>query len=358
MSNRSIIARIKLQYPGFELDVDEQLPGQGVTALFGPSGCGKTTFLRCIAGLEQARATLKVNGQVWQDVNYFKPTHLRPLGYVFQEASLFAHLSVSGNLKYGLSRIKSEQQAGQLEKVIELLGIGYLLNRKPGKLSGGERQRVAIAQALVLNPQILLMDEPLAALDEPRKKEILPFIERLRDELRIPLFYVTHSPDEMARLADYLVVMDQGKVITRGPISETLASIDHALKLGEEAGVVLQAKIEQVDTQWKLVKAAFDGGFLWARDSGFSTGDKVRLRVLARDVSLTLKPHAESSILNILPAQVRQIADGEQAGIKLAKVMVGESPVLCRLTDRSVHNLSLQPGKNLWVQIKSVAIIE
>ena len=199
-----IDARFRLDWPGFSLDVDLALPGRGVTALFGHSGSGKTTLLRCIAGLERAaQGRLAVDGEVWQDAGSWLPPHQRPIGYVFQEASLFAHLTVLGNLRYGMKRISGAQRVS-LDHAIELLGIGHLLDRKPDRLSGGERQRVGIARALAVSPRLLLMDEPLAALDLKRKQEILPYLERLHDELSIPVLYVSHSPDEVARLADYL----------------------------------------------------------------------------------------------------------------------------------------------------------
>ena len=197
-----IDARFRLDWPGFSLNVDLTLPGRGVTALFGHSGSGKTTLLRCIAGLERApQGRLAVDGEVWQDAGCWLPPHKRPIGYVFQEASLFAHLTVLGNLRYGLKHISGAQRVS-LDHAIELLGIAHLLDRKPDLLSGGERQRVGIARALAVSPRLLLMDEPLAALDLKRKQEILPYLERLHDELSIPVLYVSHSTDEVARLAD------------------------------------------------------------------------------------------------------------------------------------------------------------
>ena len=206
-----IRARFRLDYSGFSLDVDLDLPGRGVTALFGPSGSGKTTLLRAIAGLEHAPGgALAVNGDVWQDTVRFVPTHKRSLGYVFQEASLFPHLSVQGNLQYGQKRVPVAQRRVSLDQAIALLDIGHLLDRKPARLSGGERQRIGIARALATSPRLLLMDEPLAALDHARKQEILPYLERLHDELDIPVLYVSHAPDEVARLADHIVGVARG----------------------------------------------------------------------------------------------------------------------------------------------------
>lgn len=224
-----IRAHFRMDWPGFSLNLDLNLPARGVTAIFGESGSGKTTLLRCVAGLERAQhGRLTIKGEVWQDEQTFLPVYKRPLGYVFQEASLFPHLSVLGNLRYGLTRSKTEQSVS-LDQAVGLLGIGHLLDRKPDRLSGGERQRVGIARALAVSPRLLLMDEPLAALDMARKQEILPYLERLHDELEFPVLYVTHSPDEVARLADQLVVMENGRVLAHGPLAETLSRLDQPI---------------------------------------------------------------------------------------------------------------------------------
>ena len=352
-----IDARFRLDWPGFSLDVDLTLPGQGVTALFGHSGSGKTTLLRCIAGLEHApHGRLVVDGEVWQDENHWVPTHKRPIGYVFQEASLFAHLTVMGNLRYGMKRITDGQRVS-LEQAIELLGIGHLLNRKPDRLSGGERQRVGIARALAVSPRLLLMDEPLAALDLKRKQEILPYLERLHDELKIPVLYVSHSPDEVARLADYLVAMEGGRVLADGPLADTLARLDLPFRIGEDAGAVLDATVGEVDKDWHLVRLDFAGGSLWARDHGLTEGRRVRVRVLARDVSLANEP-GTSSIQNVLRGQVDAIGDDEHPGLALVRVKVGEAMLLARLTKRAAAALGITLGQALWVQVKSVALME
>ncbi|MGR9116028.1 MAG: molybdenum ABC transporter ATP-binding protein [Gammaproteobacteria bacterium] len=358
MTANSIDTRFKLEYSAFSLDVDLQLPGHGVTALFGPSGSGKTTLLRCIAGLERTTGRLSVNGEIWQDEAIFLPTHKRPLGYVFQEANLFPHLSILGNLKYGMKREPKKNLSFSLDQAIDLLGICHLLARKPDRLSGGERQRVAIARALAVSPRILLMDEPLAALDLARKREILPFLERLHDELEIPMLYVTHSPDEVARLADHLVVLSEGKALASGSLTETLARLDLPIHMGQEAGVVLEGKVVARDSRWNLARAEFAGGHLWIRDMNFENGQTVRMRVLARDVSLALEHYDKVSIVNLLPVVVRELGDGDHTAVKIAKVQIGDSFLLCRLTSRSVHMLDLKVGKKMWAQIKSVAIIE
>ena len=354
----AIRARFKLDYPGFSLDVDLHLPGRGVTALFGHSGSGKTTLLRAIAGLEKApEAYLEVNGTVWQDATTFLATHKRPLGYVFQEASLFAHLSIRRNLEYGMRRVAAASRQVSLEQAVALLGIAPLLDRMPDKLSGGEKQRVAIARALATSPRILLMDEPLAALDLKRKNEILPYLERLHDELEIPIVYVSHAPDEVARLADHLVVVEQGRVLASGPLSDTLARLDLPIRLGEDTGVVLEGEIAEIDADWHLARVAFGGGSLWVRDNHVPVGQQVRVRVLARDVSLALDTHPDSSILNILPARVEQLADDTHPGLTLVRLNVGGAPLVARVTRRSAAKLQLFPGQSVWAQIKAVALV-
>lgn len=357
MNEDGIRARFHLVWARFGLDIDVNLPGRGVTALFGPSGSGKTTLLRCIAGLEHApRGTLYFKGECWQDTKHWLPPHLRPIGYVFQEASLFPHLTVIDNLRYGWKRLPHTRRTS-LDPIIELLGIGHLLPRKPERLSGGERQRVGIARALAVNPRLLLMDEPLAALDVARKQEILPYLERLHRQLAIPILYVSHAPDEVARLADYLVVLEQGHVITTGPLQETLARIDLPIRLGEEAGVVLEGVIVERDESWQLAKVAFAGGALWTRDHGIAIGQNVRVRALARDISLAIQRCQGSSILNELSGTVEAIATDTHPGLVLVRVKVGETPFVARLTHRSLHHLQIHIGQPVWVYIKSVALI-
>ncbi|MFA7241361.1 MAG: molybdenum ABC transporter ATP-binding protein [Sulfuricellaceae bacterium] len=355
----NIQARFLLRYADFTLDVDLTLPGRGVTALFGHSGSGKTTLLRLIAGLEHAPGgRLAVNGETWQDGRLFLPTHRRPLGYVFQEASLFPHLTARGNLEYGMKRASGALERAALEHVIELLGIGHLLERKADQLSGGERQRVAIARALAVKPRLLLMDEPLAALDIKRKQEILPYLERLRDELDIPVLYVSHSPDEVARLADFLVVMEGGRALTNGPLGETLARLDLPIKLGEDVGVVLDAIVGERDATWHLARMDFPGGSLWTRDKGIALGRKVRVRVLARDVSLSAQRQEHTSIQNHLYGRVDAVVDDEHPGLALVRVLVGQTALVARLTKRSADALGIAPEQDVWLQVKSVALLE
>jgi molybdate transport system ATP-binding protein len=365
----SIRAQIRLDYPGFGLDVDLDLPGRGVTALFGPSGCGKTTLLRCMAGLERGSGRLDVNGETWQDAAAFLPAHRRPLGYVFQDARLFAHLTVTGNLDYGMRRAirrgagavppgdTASHNFSRRAAVIELLGLGPLLERLPERLSGGEQQRVAIARALLTAPRLLLLDEPLAALDHARKQEFLPWLERLREELEIPVIYVSHAADEVARLADHLVVMAAGRAVAQGPLADTLARVDLPIRLGEDAGAVFAATVAERDAEWHLARVEFDGGELWVRDSGVPVGRRVRVRILARDVSIANSRHDDVSILNLLPAVVVAHAGEDHPSAVLLQLRIGATTLLARLTRRSAQCLDLAPGREVWVQIKAVALI-
>ena len=352
----AIRAHFRLAWPGFTLDAALDLPGRGVTALFGQSGCGKTTLLRCIAGLERGAGRLEVKGEVWQDAHSFMPTHRRPLGYVFQDARLFAHLDVRRNLDYGQRRTRGTTAVARAA-VIELLGLGPLLDRLPERLSGGEQQRVAIARALLTAPRLLLMDEPLASLDHARKQEILPYLERLRDELEVPVLYVSHAADEVARLADHLVVMAGGRAVAQGPLSATLARLDLPIRLGEDAGAVFEASVAERDAEWHLARVEFDGGELWVRDSGVAVGRKVRLRILARDVSIAASRHDDVSIMNLLPATVIAHAAEDHPSLVLVQLRIGATLLLARLTRRSAARLDLAPGRHVWVQIKAVALV-
>ncbi|MCW8159481.1 molybdenum ABC transporter ATP-binding protein [Stutzerimonas stutzeri] len=355
-----IRARFRLAWSGFELDVDLALPGRGVTALFGHSGSGKTTCLRCVAGLERAgEAYLEVNGECWQDsaTGLFVPTHKRALGYVFQEASLFPHLSARRNLEYGMRRVNAAQRRVDWDHVVALLGIEHLLERLPGRLSGGERQRVGIARALLTSPRLLLMDEPLAALDLKRKNEILPYLERLHDELDIPVLYVSHSPDEVARLADHVVLLDQGRAVAAGGLRETLARLDLPTALGEDAGVVVESVVAGHDDTYHLTRLAFPGGEVLVAQRPEALGQRLRFRVHARDVSLATEHHGNTSISNILPATVCEVAAADTPAHVLVRLNAGGTPLLARITLRSATQLGITPGKDLWAQIKAVALL-
>jgi len=354
-----IQVRLHIDRGGFRLDVDLTLPGRGITALFGPSGSGKTTCLRAIAGLEHVNdAYVAVGGAVWQDEarRIFVPTHRRSLGYVFQEASLFAHLSVRANLEFGMKRVPRSERRFEPDEVARLLGIRELLERRPDRLSGGERQRVAIARALLASPRLLLMDEPLAALDLRRKQEILPYLERMHDALSIPIIYVSHAPDEVARLADHLVLLDGGRVVASGPLSETLARADLPPSFADDAGVVLDTVLEGHEAD-ALSRLRFDGGVLYVGQRREAIGTHLRCRIHARDVSLALQRPGGTSIVNLLPARVTACAATDTPGHVLVQLRMGQAPLLARITERSRRELDIVPGRELWVQIKGVALL-
>lgn len=357
-----IDVRLNVKYAGFALDVDLHLPGRGVTALYGHSGSGKTTCLRCIAGLERAEeGFVQINDEVWQDsrTGLFVPPHKRALGYVFQEASLFAHLSVRANLEFGLKRIPRAQRRVDMAQASELLGISHLLDRHPQHLSGGERQRIGIARALLTSPSLLLMDEPLAALDSKRKGEILPYLERLHDELDIPVLYVSHAQDEVARLADHIVLLSDGKALASGPIGETLARLDLPMALGDDAGVVINGSVSAYDDHYQLLTLQLPDSaqHLRVAHAPLGLGKALRVKVQARDVSLSLQAEEASSILNRLPVTVTQEIPADNSAHVLVRLEADGTPLLARITRFSRDQLQLHPGQRIWAQIKAVAVL-
>ncbi len=354
----------KLALDHFLLDVDLTLPGRGVSALFGHSGCGKTTCLRILAGLEsRAHGKVSFNGDTWQDSEhrYFLPAHRREIGYVFQEASLFPHLNVLENLQFGLQRWGTRKesavrQSAAINAMADMLGIAQHLSVGVTHLSGGERQRVAIARALLTQPRLLLLDEPLSALDARRKRDILPYLERLRDELNIPIVYVSHAPDEVAQLADHLVVMDNGKVLASGALNETLTRLDLPGIYTDDAATVIEASVATQHEPDHLMRLDFSGGHIYVTHRDTVIGTRIRCRVLARDVSLALQRHTDTSILNAVQATVLEIASTDNPGHLLVKLDAGGTLLLSRITLRSSHQLQLTVGMTLWAQIKAVAL--
>lgn len=352
-------ARFHCALPGFELDVDLALPGRGITAISGPSGCGKTTLLRCMAGLQPACGEMRVGAEVWQTADRSRPVHQRPLAYVFQDAHLFPHLTVRRNLEFGYRRIPARQRQIGFEDAVHWLGLEALLERMPSGLSGGECQRVAIARALLTSPRLLLMDEPLSALDRASKQNILPYLEQLRDILAIPVIYVSHSGAELLRLADHLVLMKQGRVQAQGALQEVLAGSGQAFPLESDTGVVLEGYLCQWDERWQLALFDFGDGRLWLTHQGpIQTHRRQRVQVLARDVSLALNENRDQSIQNLLPARIEHIEAEAAPGTSLVRLGVGRTPFLARLTSRAVHQLGLQPGRRVWMQVKSAALVE
>ena len=321
----------------------------------------KTSVLRCVAGLERAQSgVVRIGDETWQDDarGVFVPTWRRSLGYVFQESSLFAHLDVRGNVEFGLRRMRSQQGQQTLDEAIDLLGIGDLLHRRPQQLSGGERQRVAIARAIATRPQLLLLDEPLASLDLARRREILPWLERLRDELSMPMLYVTHSADEVARLADQLVVLERGRITASGPVAQVMSAIVNPVLDAEDTGALLTGQVGQLDAQWHLARVDFAGGSVWIRDTGLRPGQAVRIRILARDVSIASTEPRNSSIQNQLPCTIDSISADTHPSQALVRLRCGDSVLLARVTRRAVEALALTDSRPVWAQVKSVALIE
>ena len=370
----ALTLRASLTRPDFSLDVNLTLCGRGITALFGPSGSGKTTCLRILAGLEtKAQGRVVLGGVVWQDSQQkvFVPPHKRAVGYVFQEASLFEHLDVRDNLKFGFNRTPPQARTHGWDQALELLGIGHLLARWPHQLSGGERQRVAIARALATSPRLLLMDEPLASLDVQRKAEVLPYLERLHEELDIPVLYVSHAPEEVARLADHLVLLGAGRVLASGPTRELLTRMDLPLAHGDAAAAIIDAVVTRIEPAYHLSHAAFAGGQISLLNPRLVVGQRVRVRIQARDVSLTLQRQEGTSVLNIFAATVTAIASdspGQVMVLVSVSVLVclnagghqaGQpvSQLLARITCKSAEALQLRPGSPVYAQVKSVAVL-
>lgn len=349
-----------ISYPDYELNFDLTLPGSGITAFFGASGAGKSTLLRAVAGLVRpANGIIRIGETVWQDDKdrLFIPTYKRSLGFVFQDARLFSHLNVTDNIRYGMKRIRTEKRRISLEKAIDLLCIGHLLERMPDTLSGGEKQRVSIARALATSPDIILMDEPLAALDMKRKSEILPYLQRLNEELGIPLLYVSHALEEVSTLADHLVLLDRGRILAAGNTSDMLTRLDLPLAHHDTASAIIEGKIIAEDTKFSLSTLSFQGGLIYLPTGNFSIGKYIRLRIQARDVSLATQKPEQTSILNILETTVTGISR-ESDGEVMVELDAKGTRLLSRITRKSASVLKLETGKPVYAQIKGIAVLE
>lgn len=354
----SIEVAFRLAQPGgFQLDVAFDSPGRGVTALFGHSGSGKTTVLRCVAGLQRASGRCRINDETWQDDANWLPSHRRPIGYVFQEASLFPHLNVLKNLRFGYRRIATATRRITLDDVVDLLGIGPLLNRPVQRLSGGERQRIAIARALLTSPRMLLMDEPLSALDRQAKDAILPYFERLHNELDMPVLYVSHDPDEVARLADRMVLLEAGRVRASGPIDGLLTSLKLPLSGFDNASAILDGSVSAHDDSFGLTAINCGGHRFLVPRADLAAGRRVRLQIHARDVSLALNVHHDSSISNIVPAVVVDTRDEDRAQMLVQLRLQDGQKLLARITRRSGVALGVREGVLLYAQIKGIALV-
>lgn len=350
--------RYRLERADFSLDVDLKIPLRGITGIFGESGAGKTTVLRCVAGLERpSLGKLVVDGEVWQDqaANICRPIHERRIAYVFQEPRLFWHLNVLQNLEYGQRRTRAQQNGFEFDQIVDLLGLHKLLHRAPDELSGGEAQRVAIARALLRAPRLMLMDEPLAALDRTRKDEILPFLDRLHAQLSVPILYVSHNIEELCRLCDYLVVMDGGRVLAAGEIQSVLVRLDLPLLAGEDAGSVIRCTVKGYDAEYELTRLGFSGGMFLVPGRFGEQDEELRLRIRANDVSLCRDRPRHSTILNIIPATVEQIKPF-QGPLVMVRLVVGLDRLTARITRRSCDELGLKKGDEVLAQIKAVAV--
>ncbi len=360
----AIAARFAGTLGQFKLDVAFDAPMRGITALFGPSGAGKTSILRCVAGLNRLPGRLSVGGDVWQDdaSGTFRAPHERPVGYVFQEASLFAHLSVRGNLLYGHRRAlrKGAAEDIRLADVVDLLGIGHLLDRATDALSGGERQRVALGRALLAQPRLLLMDEPLSALDRMTKEEILPYFETLRTALSIPALYVTHDLAEIERLADHMVLLHAGSVAAAGPLNELMTDSRLAVAHGSEAATVFEARIGAFDAADGMTALAIDGETFFVPSRVGKEGRTYRVRIAANDVSLAAARPSPTTILNIVPVRVLEVQPLDEARVNVVLTIGhrgGGSKLLARITRRAQGRFGFNPGQDVYAQIKAVSLV-
>lgn len=357
----AISATLNIVYDDFQLQANLVLPGRGVSVLFGHSGCGKTTCLRAIAGLVRVeQGEVQVNAEQWQswDGKVFVPTFERRIGYVFQEPSLFPHLNVDQNLAYAEKRVKAEPGVFKRDSILPLLGIDRLLNRYPSQLSGGEKQRVAIARALLTQPKLLLMDEPLSALDHARKQEFLPYLERLQRMWDLPIVYVTHSVQELARLADHVVLFNQGRIIASGSAQQIMSDAKFSHLFGEEMGSVFDTVVNRHCDKYVMTELECEGVTFKVPGEIAESGERQRCRILASDVGIALDEPVATTVLNRLPAK---IVDIESKSVKTGEVLVvlelgNHQSLLARVTIQSLHELNLHVGKHVWALIKAVAI--
>ena len=343
---------------GFALDAQFNAPTPGVVALFGRSGCGKTTAINIISGLLDAdSAYVELDGDVLTDTSerISIPPEQRRIGYVFQDGRLFPHMSVLRNLQYGLKRTRASGVAITLDQIVALLGLDHLLQRKPYQLSGGERQRTALGRALLSQPALLLLDEPLAALDVARREEVLPYLERLRDNLSIPMVYVSHQFDEVLQLATHVVLMDAGQVVAQGPLSEvSLVPQLRAIVGPDSVGAVVDGVVTSVDASCGMAAVRVGSGSLNVNVTAVSTGDRVRVQLLARDIILAVEEPRGLSVRNQLRGTVTTIVDDEHDA-RLITVDVGGATVLSRITRGAVEALGLRNGSAVWVLVKAVS---
>lgn len=354
----SLRVRILRRRPGFTLDAAFELPTPGIVALFGRSGCGKTTTIDVIAGLARAEESrVELDGQVLEDSQsgLRVPAEQRRIGYVFQDARLFPHLTVASNLLYGRRRARAQEREIAFDPVVALLGLEALLPRRPHQLSGGERQRVALGRAILSQPRLLLLDEPLASLDVARREEVLPYLEALRDTLSIPMVYVSHQFDEVLRLATHVVLMDAGRILAQGPLNTlSLRPEFRAIVGSEAAGAVLEGEIISVDRDAGLAQISLGTGVMSVSMPDAVPRDRVRIQLLARDVILATEEPRGLSVRNEIRGRVAELSSDDGNSI-LVSVDIGGATVLARVTRRAVAALGLQPGREVWVLVKAMS---
>ncbi len=353
-------AEISLRHAqgAFQLDSAFEFSAPGVTALFGHSGAGKSTIIHAIAGLIRPdEGKIAVEGETLFDSanGQCVPAHERRMGVVFQDARLFPHLNVKSNLAYGMRRANEQPKVGEIDGVVELLGLGHLLARTPRTLSGGERSRVALGRALLMRPRALLLDEPLAALDAARKSEILPYLERVRDESRIPILYVSHSMDEVARLADRIIVLHEGRIMAQGSLFDVTSNLDLISGGAQLPGSILEAIVAGHDEAHALSTLRFSGETLVVPALKRDIDDKVRVRVDAQDVMLALTKPQGISANNVLPASITEVKAGS-GPYEDVLLSVGEAKLIARITRKSAERLGLEAGQKIFAVIKSVTV--
>lgn len=354
-------ARFSLSLSAFHLDIAMDVPMGGITAVFGPSGCGKTTLLRCLAGLERApRGYLELGGDVWQDEDHgiFLPLSRRPIGYVFQEPRLFPHLRVQDNLLYGWNRTPAAARHIHIDQIIDVLDLVHLLERHPVHLSGGEQQRVAIGRALLRNPKLLLMDEPLSSLDYHRKLEILPFIQRLDSAFQVPIIYVSHDVQEIVQLARRVLFLKGGTIVTSGTVHEVFSHLNlRDLVPASDIGAILDTQVAHHDMEYGLTQLSFPGGQLSVPQQSRRVGEPVRVQILAKDVSIVANhPSFQTSVLNVFKAKILDIRPQDPAHPFVdIKLDIGV-PLLATITRKSLTALNLRTGQEVYAQIKTVSL--
>ena len=341
----------------FELHADFEIPGDGITAIFGPSGSGKTSLLRSIAGLEkQINGWIRFKEETWQTSDSFLPSHKRRIGYVFQTKNLFPHLTSEQNIQFAIQRRASAEQSLDPESIFRQLGIDSLRDKLPNQLSGGEQQLVAIARAILSNPRLLLMDEPLSSLDKSRQKDLLKTIKNINEVFSIPILYVTHSINEVLEIADHLMVIKNGIIVTNKPLMAALTEFSTNNTLWPDIGAVIEATVVNRDAKYGLSEVEFQGGSLRVANALLEIGSKVRLSILARDISIAYTKQEDTSILNKVEAEVIEILEDNNPAFQQILLSAKTTKFRALVTRKSVDILGLEAGQTVWMQIKSVAI--